>query len=305
MKNSKQGIYVELFIRGTMDDLWQQTQTPALHQRWDLRFSDIEYLPHPDEAQPQQFRYTTRLGFGLCIHGEGETVGSHDGEKGSRTSALKFWSTDPKSLILNGSGYWKYVPQPGGVRFLTWYDYQTRFAVMGHLFDRVIFRPLIGWATAWSFDRLRLWIEKGIDPGVSLRSSLIHAMARTVIAFIWLYHGLIPKLIFLSQDEVALLTNSGFLPDAARVAVRLLGIGEIVLGLAMLVGWHWRWLFLVNVGLLCLATLGVIITSPQYLIEAFNPITLNLTTITLALIGLAISSDLPSARHCARRPNKV
>lgn len=30
-----------------------------------------------------------------------------------------------------------------------------------------MFHPLIGWATAWSFDRLRLWIERGIPPEVS------------------------------------------------------------------------------------------------------------------------------------------
>ena len=25
----------------------------------------------------------------------------------------------------------------------------------------------MGWATAWSFDRLRLWLEEGIDPATS------------------------------------------------------------------------------------------------------------------------------------------
>jgi hypothetical protein len=302
MKNSRQGIYVEVSVRGGVDDLWQKTQTPALHRRWDLRFTDIEYLPRPDESQPQQFCYTTRIGFGLRIGGKGETVGNYDDENGCRTSALKFWSDDPRSLILKGSGYWKYIPNHEGIRFLTWYDYQTRFGILGRLFDRQIFRPLIGWATAWSFDRLRLWIEKSIDPVVSLRNSVIHAIARTIIAIIWLYHGLVPKLIFPSNSELALFTNAGFAYDAALVALRLLGIGEILLGLTMLVAWHWRWLFLVNVGLLCLASLGVIVTSPAYLVEAFNSVILNLATLALALIGLVSSSDLPSSRHCLRQP---
>ncbi len=59
-------------------------------------------------AEPQRFRYATRIGFGLCVEGAGESVGNRTAE-GQRTSVLKFWSDDPKSLIKEGSGYWKYI----------------------------------------------------------------------------------------------------------------------------------------------------------------------------------------------------
>ena len=48
-------IYVEILVRAPMDTLWSHTQTPALHERWDLRFSRIEYLPRNDESEPQRF----------------------------------------------------------------------------------------------------------------------------------------------------------------------------------------------------------------------------------------------------------
>ena len=54
-------------------------------------------------------------------------------------SSLKFSSEDPRSIICEGSGYWKYVPTPDGIRFLTWYDYRTRFGRAGAVFDRVVF----------------------------------------------------------------------------------------------------------------------------------------------------------------------
>ena len=38
----------------------------------------------------------------------------------------------------------------------------------------VLFRPLLGWATAWSFDRLRLWLEDRLDPRLAVRLTLIH-----------------------------------------------------------------------------------------------------------------------------------
>ncbi len=43
-------------------------------------------------------------------------------------------------------------------------DYRPRWGALGALADRLLFRPLMGWATAWSFDRLRLWLERGVTP---------------------------------------------------------------------------------------------------------------------------------------------
>ncbi len=103
------------------------------------------------------------------MRGTGESVGEREGETGARTSALRFWSDDPRSLIRSGSGYWRYVPTGDGIRFLTRYDYEPRFGAAGRVFDRLAFRPLLGWATAWSFDRLRLWLEEGIEPERSRR----------------------------------------------------------------------------------------------------------------------------------------
>lgn len=38
-------VYVEILVRAPMDLLWSHTQTPGLHEKWDLRFSRIDYLP--------------------------------------------------------------------------------------------------------------------------------------------------------------------------------------------------------------------------------------------------------------------
>ena len=50
-----------------MEDVWQKTQSPELHEHWDLRFTRIEYLPRADESQPQRFLYETRFGFGIAV----------------------------------------------------------------------------------------------------------------------------------------------------------------------------------------------------------------------------------------------
>src|SRR5579872_6767811 len=158
------GVYVEILIHADIEEVWQQTQKPDLHEPWDLRFTSIRYLPRGSETEPQMFEYTTRIGFGIEIAGKGESIGNREASTGKRTSALKFWSDDPKSLIREGSGYWQYIPTGDGTRFLTWYDYRTRFGWIGYLIDQLFFRPLLGWSTAWSFDRLRLHIERRVDP---------------------------------------------------------------------------------------------------------------------------------------------
>ena len=294
---SQPGIYVEILIRESVDRIWQLTQDPKLHERWDLRFSRIQYLPRGSSTEPQRFLYETRLGFGLSIKGTGESVGYRALNNGDTTSSLEFASEDTKSLIRHGSGYWRYVPIENGLRFFTWYDYQVRFGVLGRLVDRLFFRPLIGWATAWSFDRLRIWAESGQSPESSMNLSAIHAVVRIVLGFIWIWHGLIPKLLFQNIDERTMLNQAGVSP----YWLSWIGGGEIVFGILILCTWNRRAVLIANGLLMVLATVAVAMNSPAYLRAAFNPITLNLAVLALGVVGWLASDTLPSARRCLRR----
>lgn len=299
--NGSPGIYVEILIDDELEHVWLLTQDPALHQRWDLRFSKIEYLPRPIATEPQRFFYETRIGFGLAVKGTGESVGERSAADGDTTSSLKFASADPKSLIREGSGYWRYVPTPRGLRFFTWYDYSVRFGRVGWLVDRLFFRPLMGWATAWSFDRMRIWTENGQTPESSLALSLVHATARIAGAAIWIWHGLVPKLLYPNLDEKIMLAQAG-------VSLRFLpwiGGLEILFGLFLLYAWHWKAAFGANIVLMFAALIAVALDSPSYLKSAFNPVSLNLAVIALSMVGWIASSRLPSSRRCLRRAPRI
>lgn len=295
-------IYVEVLVRAPMDAPWAHTQTPALHEQWDLRFSRIEYLPLAHDTDPQRFRYTTRIGCGVEVRGQGETVGQRRLEDGSASSALKFASAEPVSLIRDGSGYWKYIPTADGVRFLTWYDYRTRFGTAGAVFDRLVFRPLMGWATAWSFDRLRLWLEDRVDPAQAVRQTLVHFVTRLALAAVFLYQGAVPKLVVGHADELAMLKDAGIPPDAVSVAVAALGTCELALAAALLVAWCRRWPAGVSLALMPIATAVVGVHSPRFLTAAFNPFSLNVAVAALAAIDLLVLAGVPSASRCQRRP---
>ncbi|WP_432837878.1 hypothetical protein [Dactylosporangium sp. CA-092794] len=169
-------LYIETSIAAPLTDVWRLTRDVAQHVRWDLRFSTIERYG-PDG----RFRYATRVLPGLTVAGVGVTAGERHGPDGRATSALRFTCSHPLSLIRSGAGYWRYVPTPDGVRFLTGYDYVPGWGRLGPVAD-LAFRPLFGWATAWSFDRLRLWLERGIPPERSGNQALAEAAVRLVIA---------------------------------------------------------------------------------------------------------------------------
>ena len=219
------------------------------------------------------------IGFGLAGRRRGRDRRRARPAGRRRTSALKFWSEDPRSIIREGTGYWKYVPTPDGIRFLTCYDYRTRFGRAGRSFDRLVFRPLIGWATAWSFDRLRLWLERGVDPrgAPADRWSTRRALA---LALVFAYHGLVPKLLSPTPTS----SPCSATPASRRelpAAPRRLGIAELAvrarpagrLAHRLLAGVCLAWSLLVGAALVGARPRRA--TSAA----AFNPVTLNLASL--------------------------
>lgn len=175
-------LYVETEIHAPMDRLWLLTQDPAQHRRWDLRFTEIE--PTPTEVdEPARFRYATRVLPFLTVAGTGVHAGERHRTDGGCTSALRFASDHPLSLIREGSGYWRYLPGTYAVGFVTGYDYRPRWGRVGRLVDAVLFRPLMGWATAWSFDRLRIWLESGVPPEAARNRAMLEFGMRLLAVF--------------------------------------------------------------------------------------------------------------------------
>ena len=104
------------------------------------------------------FTYERRVAF-HTVRGTGVSIGERHGADGTRTSALRFHTADRVSPIAAGRGYWRYISDEQRTVFVTGYDYTPGWGVLD-----VLVRPVLGWATAWSFDRLRIWLESGVPP---------------------------------------------------------------------------------------------------------------------------------------------
>ena len=109
--------------------------------------------------------------------------------------------------------------------------------------------------------------------------SKINSIARFTLAFVFAYHGLVPKILWLSPVEASL-TNAHNL-DAVIISP-IAGILEIILALSILLFKNSLIpIYLAIVSLIALL-LDVMLIMPSLLIEAFNPVTINLATIVIA-----------------------
>ncbi|MUK90292.1 hypothetical protein GMD78_18110 [Ornithinibacillus sp. L9] len=295
-------IYVEIPLHTDMAKLWQATQQPDLHEQWDLRFSSITYMPKKD-GKPQEFSYKTKIGFGLEIEGWGRSVGGHHAEDGSRTSSLHFGTDQSISIIREGRGYWKYIPESNhSITFLTQYNYEPSFGKLGALFDKLIFRPMIGWGTALSFDVLKNWLEKGETPASQYIRFFCTWILSFFFALIWIYHGLVPKLLYMYPDEVTMLTKTIPLTySQGEFMVYVAGVLEMLFGVLWLFYRNKRRLFVVQVVMFPILMLGAILAEPGYVIQPFNPLTFNLALIILSVIGILLSKGVPTAKNCKRK----
>lgn len=293
-------IYVQIDMDTTMDELWNATQNPALHTEWDLRFTEISYL-EKEEDGPQRFLYKTKIGLGIEIAGEGESVGQIEKKSGERVSSLKFWTNHPLSLIQTGRGYWKYKEEGKHISFETLYDYDSSFGRVGKLIDTYCFRPLLGWATAWSFDSLKLWLEKGYHPKLLFQKTLTYWITCVILAFVWIYQGLVPKVIVAHPEEIKMLTSLLSIPSSDEFTIRIIGCLEIIFGLLWLMPFRKKKLFLAHMVIIVLLTLAAFMSNPASFVHPFNPVALNGVLLFVSLVGYWNSNNLPLARNCRRR----
>lgn len=107
-------------------------------------------------------------------------------------------------------------------------------------------------------------------------------LARLTVAAIFIYHGLVPKLLFRDATELQLLDAHG-LPHGL---LTLAGIAELSLGLIMVLLRRQRWPLYLALTVLLGLLVDVSIFAPALLIQAFNPLSLNLAAMALCVIAL-------------------
>ena len=113
------------------------------------------------------------------------------------------------------------------------------------------------------------------------RQSPVVLVSRIALAFVWIYQGIVPKLVCQSPIELGLLSHLG---PMFGFLCSIMGYGEMLFGVLILLS-PWRWPFLLNIAAM-LGLFGFVsLTEPQLLVQPFNPVTLNVALIALSIIA--------------------
>ena len=111
----------------------------------------------------------------------------------------------------------------------------------------------------------------------------IALVARLALALVFLWHGLVPKLLWLSADEVAMILAHGL--PAPELVAGLAGAAEVLLALLLVLLRQRRWPLLLAGALLAVLLVDVALFSPHLLLQAFNPLSTNLAALALCWVA--------------------
>jgi hypothetical protein len=113
----------------------------------------------------------------------------------------------------------------------------------------------------------------------------VNIVSRVLLGFLFVYHGLVPKILWLSAAEVHLVDVSGIGISATLISP-LAGALEILLGCAIVVLRKLDFLIYAAAASLLGLLAYVAVMSPEFLVEAFNPVTTNILGIGLCYLIL-------------------
>ena len=115
-----------------------------------------------------------------------------------------------------------------------------------------------------------------------MNNSQLSKFINLSLAFLWGYQGLIPKILFINPDEIAIWQTFGFSYAQAQLAGRGSGILECIFALLFLFNSSKYLHYLSILSLVFLFAL-VAFLIPDSLIRAFNPVVMNLAMISLSI----------------------
>ena len=120
-------------------------------------------------------------------------------------------------------------------------------------------------------------------------------LCRLAVAFVWIYHGLVPKLLGPHEDELAMNMALGLSVEQAHTLAYVAGAGEVAFGVLILILWKRRWPLLFSAAAMLGLLMFALMFAPALAVGAFNPVTTNLCVFVLSVVSLQKTGDRPVA----------
>ncbi|WP_328703788.1 DoxX-like family protein [Acinetobacter terrestris] len=113
-------------------------------------------------------------------------------------------------------------------------------------------------------------------------------LIQITLAGLWIYQGLIPKILFQSTAEIAIWQNMGLELPLAKMCVAISGLIEIMFGCTFLIWQRTVFVHQLNIVGLSGLLLLIMLTDPIQLSTAFNPVVMNTAMITLSMLAIQL-----------------
>ena len=119
----------------------------------------------------------------------------------------------------------------------------------------------------------------------------IYRISRLTLVFLFVYHGLVPKIFWLSPGEVEMITAMGGAFSVEWVAIAG-AVFDLLIALVLLVFYRKLWPLILAAVALVFLLVSVAVFLPIKLVAAFNPVTLNLCGIALCFIAILTLKEM-------------
>lgn len=126
----------------------------------------------------------------------------------------------------------------------------------------------------------------------------IKLTARTALGLIWVYEGLVPKLLFLRADQIELVQRSDLIWSSPQWTLEAMGVAQVLVGLWLLSGIAERAAVLLATIWMCVLILLVARSNPSLLTDPYGALIKDLSLIASAytvwvLAGREKTAPLP------------
>lgn len=85
-------------------------------------------------------------------------------------------------------------------------------------------------------------VSQNTSAEILRRLQLVKITARTSLGIVWLFEGLVPKILFVSAhpEQIELVRRSGLFWKTPEITLAILGIAQAILALILFIGWFER-----------------------------------------------------------------
>lgn len=109
-----------------------------------------------------------------------------------------------------------------------------------------------------------------------------------ILAILWIYQGLVPKILYHAVDEQRLWQAQGIGEIVMLFMIQISGYLEIGFGVVLLILYQSKMLHVLNIIAMCALSIFVVITDIRYFQQAFNPFIMNIGMAGLSIVALQL-----------------